>query len=59
MRDKCTKKQEEPAKCANHTDNYKGCETFKKISSRTKPKAGTTKKENHLIQTFAVPAFPE
>jgi len=46
----CTKKLEEPAKCANcgenHTANYKGCHTFKKILSRIKSKTGTTKSGN-------------
>ncbi|KAL4091362.1 hypothetical protein QTP88_026064 [Uroleucon formosanum] len=58
--DKCTKKREEPAKCANcdgnHTANYKGCQALKKILNRTKPKAKKINKENRPIPTLAIPS---
>jgi len=54
----CTKKLEEPAKCANCGENppanYKGCQTFKKILSHIKSKTGTKKD----IQTHTVPPTP-
>ena len=60
--DNCTKQLEEPAKCANcggnHTANYKGCQTFKKILNRIKFKTKTTKRDNQHTQTQAVPPAP-
>jgi len=59
--DECTKQPEEPAKCANcsgnHTANYKGCQSLKKILNRTKPKVKAKKinKENQPIPTLAIP----
>jgi len=57
--DGCIKKLEEPVKCANcgqkHTANYKGCQIFRKIFSRTYSKTKTTKIAMQHIQTSAVP----
>jgi len=58
----CTRKLEEPAKCANcggnHTANYKGCQTFKKILSRIKSKTKMTETVHQHIPTHAVLSAP-